>query len=158
MKVGWTGKGTLRGTGGIVTLGGTGGIVDLRGTGGIFTLVCTGGIVTLGRNWGIVTLGGGGGTVRTAGYGETIMGRAGFAMALSDILARSTMAFCWGLPNWENGAAGAGLARASIRAHDVTMAASTEEVFGTGHWCRKNCTVLAVSLALVLGIYSRYQQ
>ena len=61
------------------------------------------------------------------------MGSAGFAIALSNILKKSTMA-CWcESPNWENGAAGAGLVRASIRARAVTMAASTEDVFSTGH-------------------------
>ena len=67
MKLGRTGKVTLRGTGGIVTLGGTGGIV---------------------------TLGDGSGTVRTEGCKGTPMGSAGFAMSLSNILARSTMACC----------------------------------------------------------------
>ena len=48
-------------------------------------------------------------------------------------------------------AVGAGIVRASIRARAAMMAASTEDVFGTGYWCGKNCTVLAVSLALVFG-------
>ena len=61
------------------------------------------------------------------------------------------MACCWASLNWENGAAGDGLVRASIGARAVMMAASTEDVLGTGHWCGKNFTVLAVRLALVLG-------
>ena len=77
-------------------------------------------------------------------------GSAGFEMALSNILARSTIACCWASPNWTNMAAGAGLMRASVRARSATMAASTKDVFGTGHWCGKNCTVLAVRSALSL--------
>ena len=79
------------------------------------------------------------------------MGSAGLAMELSNILARSTMACCWASPDWASGAAGAGLVRTSVRACDAMMAASTEDVFGTGHWCGKNCTVLEVCLALVFG-------
>ena len=80
-----------------------------------------------------------------------MIGSAGLEMAISKIMARSTMAYCWASPNWENGAAGAGLMRASVRACAVIMAALTEDVWGTGHWCGENCTVLAVRLALVLG-------
>ena len=114
-----------------------------------------GGTVTLGDAGVIVTRRGGGGIVLTAGCGGTMIGSAGLAMVLSNILARSTMACCWALPNWENGAAGAGLVRAYIRARVVMMAASTEDIFGTGHWCGNNCTVLAVRSALVFGTYSR---
>ena len=71
-------------------------------------------------------------------------------MALSKILARLTMACCWASPNWENGAAGAGLVRASVRDRAAMMAASTEDVLGTGHWCGKNCNVLVVRSDLVL--------
>ena len=84
-----------------------------------------------------------------------MIGSAGLAMALSKILARSTMACCWASPNWENRAACAGLVRAYVRARAAIMAASTDDVLGTGHWCGKNCTVLEVRLALVLGTYSR---
>ena len=80
-----------------------------------------------------------------------MIGSAGLAMALSKILASSTMACCWASPNWENGAASAGLERAFVRARAAMMAASTEDVLGTGHLCGKNCTVLAVRSALVLG-------
>ena len=80
-----------------------------------------------------------------------MIGSAGLAVALSKILARSTMACCWASPNWENGAAGTGLVRASVRARAAMMAASTEDDLGTGHWCGNNCTVLAVRSALVLG-------
>ena len=83
---------------------------------------------------GIGTRGDGGATVRTAGCGGTMIGNAGLAMALSIFLERSVMACCWASPNWENGAAGAGLVRASVRARASTMAASTEDVLGTGHW------------------------
>ena len=80
-----------------------------------------------------------------------MMGSAGLEMALSNILARSTMACCWASPNWANGAAGAGLVRASVRDRNMMMAALTEGVFGTGHWCGNNCIVLAVRSALVFG-------
>ena len=119
--------------------------------GGMFTLGDAGGIVTLRNSGGIVTHRDGSVIVRTAGCGGTIMGSAGLAMALSNILARSKMACCWESPNWGNGAAGAGLVRASVRAHAVMMAASMEDVFSTGHWCGNNCTVLAVRSDLVFG-------
>ena len=60
-----------------------------------------------------------------------------------------------GVADWSNGAAGAGFVRASVRARAATMAALTEDVFGTGHWCGNNCTVLAVRSALVFETYSR---
>ena len=129
------------------TVGGDGGL----SVGGMFTLGDAGGTVTLGDAGEIVTRRGGSGIVLTAGCGGTMIGSAGLAMALSKILARSTMACCWASPNWENGAAGAGLVRASVRARAVMMAASTDDVLGTGHWCGKNCTVLAVRSDLVLG-------
>ena len=116
----------------------------------MFTLVDVGGTVTLGDAGGIVAHRGGGGIVLTAGRGGTLVGSAGLAMALSKILARSTMACCWAFPNWENGDAVAGLMRASIRDRAAMMAASTEDVLGTGNWCGKNCTVLAVRSSLVL--------
>ena len=68
---------------------------------------------------------------------QAMMGSAGFAMALSNILARSTMACYWVLPTWANGASGDGLVRSSVRKRAAAMSASTEEVFGTGHCCRK---------------------
>ena len=105
---------------------------------------------TLGDAGGIITHRSGGGIFLTAGRGGTMIGSAGLAMALSNILARSTMACCWVSPNWENRAAGAGLVRASVRDRAAMMDASTEDVLGTGHWCGKNCTVLAVRSALVL--------
>ena len=117
----------------------------------MFTLGDAGGTITLGDAGGIVTRRDGGVIVQTAGYGGTMIGSAGLAMALSKTLARSTMACCWVSPNWETGAAGAGLVRASVRARDVIMYASTADVFGTGNWCGKNCTVLALGLDLVLG-------
>ena len=117
----------------------------------MFTLVDAGRTVTLGDAGGIFTRMGGGGIVLTAGCGGTMIGSAGLSMALSKILARSTMACCWASPNWENGAAGAGLVKASVRARAAMMDASTEDVLGTGHWCGKNYTVLAVRSALILG-------
>ena len=78
-----------------------------------------------------------------------MLGKAGFAVALSNISERSTMACFWASPNWANGATGAGLVRASDRDRAAMMAASTEDVFGTGHWCGNNCTVLAVRLFMV---------
>ena len=61
------------------------------------------------------------------------------------------MACYWASLKWANGAAGAGLVRASVRDRAAMMAASTEDVFGTGNWCGNNCTVLEVRSALVLG-------
>ena len=116
----------------------------------MFTLGDAGVNVTLRDAGGIVTRRGDGGIVLTAAYGGTMIGSAGLAIALSKILARPTMACCWASPNWENRAAGARLVRASFRARDAMMAASTEDVLGTGHWCGKNCTILAVHSALVL--------
>ena len=89
----------------------------------MFTLGDSGGTVTLGYDGGIVTRRYGGVIVRTAGCGGTMIVSAGLAMALSNILARSTMACCWASPNWENGAVGAGLVRSSVRARAVMMAA-----------------------------------
>ena len=142
-----TGGDTIRGDGGLFV----GGNVTLRAGGGMFTLGDVGGNVTLGDPGGIVTCRGGGGIFLTAGRGGTLVGSAGLAMALSKILARSMMACCWASPNWENGAAGAGLVRACVRARAVMMAASTKDILGTGHWCGKNCTVLVVRSDLVLG-------
>ena len=127
----------------------SGGISTLGADGGMFTLGDAEGTVTLGDSGGIVTRRDGGVIVWTAGCGGTMMGSAGLAMALSDISERSTMACFWASPNWENGAAGAGLVRASGRARAAVMAASTEDVFGTGHWCGNNCTVFAVRSTLV---------
>ena len=142
-----TGGDTVRGDGGLSV----GGSVTLRAGGVMFTLRDAGGTVTLGDFGGIVTRRGGGGIVLTAGCGGMMIGIAGLAMALSNILARSTMACCWASPNWENGAAGAGLVRASVRDRAAMMSESTEDILGTGHWCGKNCSVLAVRSALVLG-------
>ena len=116
----------------------------------MFTRKDAGGTVTLGYYGRIVMHRGDSGIVLTAGCGGTMIGSAGLAIALSKILARPTMACCWASPNWENRAAGARLVRASFRARDAMMAASTEDVLGTGHWCGKNCTILAVHSALVL--------
>ena len=80
-----------------------------------------------------------------------MMGSAGLAMALYNILAMSTTACCWESPNWEKGATGAGLVRSSVRSCAAMMAAFMEDVFGTGHWCGNNCNVLAVLSALVFG-------
>ena len=102
-----------------------------------------------------VTLIDGGGTVRTAGFGRMTMGSAGFVMALSNILARSTMACCWALPKWANGATGAGLVRASINACAATMSVLTEEVFGTGYWRENVFTILVARLALVFRTKTR---
>ena len=99
-----------------------GGIVTLGAGGGMFTLRDSGGTVTLGDPGGIFTRRGDGGIVLTAGCGGTMIGSAGLAMVLSKILARSTMACCWALPNWENGASGAGLVRASVRVCAAMMA------------------------------------
>ena len=124
-----TGGDTVRGDGGISV----GGSVTLGAGGGMFTLGDAGGTVTLGDAGVIVTRRGGGGIFLTAGRGGTLVGSAGLALLLSNISARSTMACCWSSPNWENGAAGAGLVRASVRARAEMMAASTEDVVGTGH-------------------------
>ena len=121
----------------------------------MFTLGDAGGTINLGDAGGIGTRGDISVTVRTAGCRVTMLGSAGFAMALSNISERSTMACCWASPNWANETAGAGLLRASVRAGAATVAALTEYVFGTGHWCGNNFTVLAVCLSLVFGTYSR---
>ena len=142
----WSGSMTYKCTG-RYTVRGDGGL----SVGGSVTLGDSGGMFTLGDAGGIVTRRGGGGIVLTAGRGGMMVGSVGLAMALSNILARSTIDCCWASPNWETGASGAGLVRASVRARATMMAASTEDVFGTGHWCGKNCTVLAVHSALVLG-------
>ena len=139
-----TGRYTVISDGGLSV----GGIVTLGACGGMFTLGDSGGTVTLGDAGGVVTRRGGSGIVLTAGCGGTVIWVAGLAMALSKILARSTMACCWASPNWENGA---GLVRASVRDRAAMMAASTDDVLGTGHWCGNNCTVLAVRSDLVLG-------
>ena len=104
---------------------------------------------------GMGTRGYGSVTVRTTGCGGMMLVSAGFVMALSNILAKSTMACCWESPNWVNGASGAGSVRVSVRARAAMMAASTEDVFGTGYRCGNNCTVLAVRSDLVFGTYSR---
>ena len=136
---------TVRGDGGLDS----GGFFTLGAGGVMFTLRDSGVTVTLGYAGRIVTRRYGGVFVRTAGYGGTMMGSAGLAMALSNIVARSTIACCCLLPNWEDGAAGAGLVRASVRDRAEMMTPSMEDVFGTGHWCGKNCTVLLVRLDLV---------
>ena len=110
---------------------------------------------TLGGPGGNDTLGDGGGTARTADSGGTTMGSAGFAMVLSNISTRSTMAFCWASPNWANGATGAGLVRASINACAATMSVLTEEVFGTGYWRENVFTILVARLALVFRTKTR---
>ena len=117
----------------------------------MFNLRDAGRTVTLGDAGGIVTRRDGVGIVRTTGCRGTMIGSAGLAMALLKILERSTMACCWASPNWENGAVGAGLVRASVRACAAMMAASTEDVLGSGHWCGNNSTAVAVRSALVLG-------
>ena len=119
----------------------------------MFTLGDAGVNVTLGDAGGIFTRRDGGVIVQTVGCGRMMIGSAGLAMEISNILARSTMACCWASPNWSNGDAGAGLARASVRARAARMSASAEDVFVTGHWCGKNCTVLAVRSDLVFGTY-----
>ena len=83
-----TGGDTVRGDGGLSV----GGSVTLGAGGGMFTLGDSGGTVTLGDSGEIVTRRGGGGIVLTAGCGGTMIGSAGLGMALSNILARSTMA------------------------------------------------------------------
>ena len=80
-----------------------------------------------------------------------MLGSAGFAMVLSNISVRSTMACYWALPNWENVAAGAGLVRASVRARATAMNASTGDVFGSGYWCGIIVLLLAVRSVLVFG-------
>ena len=117
--------------------------------GGVLTLGDAGGILTLGDAGGIGTHGDGCVTVRNAGCRVTMLGGAGFAMALSNISVRSMMDCFWASPNWANGAACAGLVRASVRARAVTIAASSEDVLGTRNWCGKNCTVLAMRSDLV---------
>ena len=61
------------------------------------------------------------------------------------------MACSRALPNWENGAAGSGLVRASFKARTAMMAASKEDVFGTGHWCGKITLFWRCARILFLG-------
>ena len=82
MKLGWTGKDTGGFDGGLVAFGDAEGIFTLGNSGGIITLRYAGGIITLGDAGGIVTRRDGGVTVRTAGCRGTMLGSAGFAMAL----------------------------------------------------------------------------
>ena len=91
-----TGRDTVRGDGGLSV----GGIVTFGAGGVMFTLRDVGGTVTLGDAGGIVTHRGGGGIVLTAGCRGTMIGSAGLVMALSKILARSTMACWWASPSW----------------------------------------------------------
>ena len=91
-----TGRDTVGGDGGLSVRG----IVTLGDGEGMFTLRDSGGTVTLGDAGGIVTRRGGGEIVLTAGRRGTLIGSAGLAMAISNILARSTMACCLALPNW----------------------------------------------------------
>ena len=121
----------------------------------MFNLGDAGVNITLVDSGGIGTFGDGGGTVRTAGFRVRMLVSAGSAIALSNISARSIMACCWALTNWKNGVTCAGLVRASVRARAATITALSEDVFGTGHWCEKNCTVLAVQSDLVFGTHSR---
>ena len=99
----------------------------------MFTLGDVGGTATLGDAGGIFTRRNGGAVFLTAGCGGMMIGSAGLAMALSKIFARSTMACCWALPNWENRYAGAGLVRASVSYLSAMMAELTEDVLGTGN-------------------------
>ena len=85
----WTGRDTVGGDGGIDV----GGIFTLGADGGMFTLGDVGGTVTLGDSGGVVTRRDGGVIVSTSGCRGTMIGSVGFAMALSNILARSTMAY-----------------------------------------------------------------
>ena len=139
------GRDTIGGDGGLDA----GGIFTLGADEVMFTLGYAGGSVTLRDVGGGVTRRDGGVTVHTAGCGVTMMGSAFLAMVLSNILVRSTMACCWASPNWENGAAGSRLVRASVRDRAAMMAALTEDIFGTWNWCGNNCTVLVVRSAMV---------
>ena len=76
-----------------------GGIFTLGAGGGMFTLGEAGGTVALGDAGVIIMSRGGGGIVLTAGCGGTMIGSAGLAMALSNILEKSTMACLWASPN-----------------------------------------------------------
>ena len=63
--------------------------------GGSVTLGAGGVMFTLGDAGVIIMSRGGGGIVLTAGCGGTMIGSAGLAMALSNILEKSTMDCCW---------------------------------------------------------------
>ena len=86
-----TGRDTVGGDGGISVRG----IVTLEAGGGMFTLGDAGVAVTLGDAWGIFTRRGSGGIILTVGCEGMMFGSKGLAMALSNILARSTMTCCW---------------------------------------------------------------
>ena len=77
------------------------------------------------------------------------IGEAGLHVAVK-MWDNWAMAASWALPMCANGLAGAGFARALARACAAVVAASAEEVHGTGHSWGKNSTVFAMRSALVL--------
>ena len=76
-------------------------------------------------------------------------------MAWSKILARSSMARIWELLSLARGAAGLGCKRASARARAATMVTLAEDVLGIRQATGKHCTVLAMRLTRVVGMYTR---
>ena len=96
------------------------------------------------------TLGDDGGVLETC----LMSGSRGESTAMENILDNAVIARSWSSPTVAKGAAGAGLERASARARAALVAASIEEVLGTGQSCGKNSTVLATRSARVFGIYT----
>ena len=69
----------------------------------------------------------------------------------SKMAARCRISSIWLAPILANCVAGAGCSRAWVRSRAACTAVLLEDVFGTGHWCGKNWTVLAVRSAQVFG-------
>ena len=94
-------------------------------------------VVTLGDGWGLMS----GLVVRRYDSTTVRMGCVATEdsgkMAVLNILERSLMTWSWASPNFPNGPAGTGLARASAKACASTTAASLDEFLGIGQEARK---------------------
>ena len=138
------------------TVGGDRGLDD----GGIFTLGATGGMFTLEDAGVTVTLRDAGGIWHPQRWGcnrpdcslwGNDAGECRLCNGAFEYSSEVKDGLLLGVAELANGVAGAWLVRASVRARTVMMDTSTVDVLGTGHWCGKNSTVLAVRSALVLG-------
>ena len=100
------------------------------------------------------TLGGAGGT--GVGRATRVDGGTEVAcwLAWPKMQANCWMAWSWASPIWEKGAT-MGLARTSARARAALTAVLAEELFGKGQSWGENSTVLTMSSAQVLGMYTR---
>ena len=106
------------------------------------------GDVTTGAKFGLAITLGNGATIRVgavvAGTGATVGVMAEEKRYETYVRARSVS-----LPTVEKGAAGSGLDSALARFLVDRVATSVKEGTGMTHWCRKNCTVLAMRLVQV---------